>query len=117
VVVGLEAFCQHGQRLLGLGRFLEGRLERLVEITYYPLNSRDCDLVRLPGRRVRRFYIERHGRIGRIHFLDGTPTTLLFDLRRDEPEVLHWIGLDSLGDGHRQWFDLAASPAPTPDGR
>jgi hypothetical protein len=110
VAVGLDAFCRHGQRLLGLGRHLAGRHERLIQMTCFPLSGRDDDLNRLPGHRVRRFFIERTGRIGRIHFLDGTPTTTVFVMGRDEPRVLHWIGLSSLEEGERQWFDLAALP-------
>ncbi len=110
VTTGLDAFCHHGQRLLGLGRHLAGRRERLIQLTCFPLASRDDDLNRLPGQRIRRFYIERTGPIGRIHFLDGTPTATIFEVGRDEPCVLHWIGLSSLADGERQWFDLAALP-------
>jgi hypothetical protein len=113
VAVGLDAFCRHGQRLLGLGRHLAGRRERLIQMTCFPLGGRDDDLNRLPGHRVRRFFIERQGQVGRIHFLDGTPTTAVFEVGRDEPRVLHWIGLSSLEDGDRQWFDLAASPIET----
>jgi hypothetical protein len=43
-----------------------------------------------------------------LHFLDGTPTAIDFDLARDEPAVLDWIGLPALEDGQRQWLDLAA---------
>jgi hypothetical protein len=35
----------------------------------------------------------------------------VFDLARDEPCVLDWIGLPALGDGQRQWLDLAARTA------
>jgi hypothetical protein len=42
--------------------------------------------------------------------MDGTPTTLVFDLEKDDPEVLSWIGLSGLDDGERQWFDLGAAP-------
>ena len=69
------------------------------------------DLTRLPGHRVRRFFIERRGRTGRLHFLDGTPTETVFEIGRDERRVLRWIGLTELRDGEHQWFDLAASPA------
>jgi hypothetical protein len=113
VATGLDAFCRHGQRLLGLGRHLAGRRERLIQMTCFPLSGRDDDLNRLPGHRVRRFFIERTGRVGRIHFLDGTPTTTVFEMGRDEPRVLHWIGLTSMVDGERQWFDLAALPMET----
>jgi hypothetical protein len=65
-------------------------------------------LTRLPGHRVRRFCLCRSGRQGRLHFLDGTPTTILLDLDCDEPHVLWWIGLPGLGDGDAGWFDLAA---------
>lgn len=108
VTVGLDAFCTHGQRLLSLGRHLAGRTERLMELICFPLKDREDNLTRLPGHRVRRFFLERQGRLGRIHFLDGTPTATVFELGRDEPRVLRWIGLIGLADGERQWFDLAA---------
>ncbi|HZT82412.1 MAG TPA: hypothetical protein VFA26_19440 [Gemmataceae bacterium] len=108
VAVGLDAFCRHGQRLLGLGRHLGGASERLVDLLCFPLSGRDDHLTRLPGHRVRRFFLERRGRKGRVHFLDGTPTAVVFELGRDEPRVLYWIGLPSVRDGERLWFDLAA---------
>jgi hypothetical protein len=108
VTVGLDAFCKHGQRLLGLGRHLAGCTERLIELICFPLASREDNLTRLPGHRVRRFCLRREGTIGRIHFLDGTPTETVFQLGRDEPTVLEWIGLPGLGEGQEQWLDLAA---------
>jgi hypothetical protein len=108
VAVGLDAFCKHGQRLLGLGRHLAGCSERLIELICFPLSGREDDLTRLPGHRVRRFYLERSGPRGRIHFLDGTPTDTVFELGRDEYRVLEWIGLPHLRDGDQQWMDLAA---------
>jgi hypothetical protein len=122
VAVGLDAFCTQGQRLLGLGRHLKGRSERQMELLCFPLRDRDDDLTRIPGARVRRFFLQRTGREGRIHFLDGTPTAAVFDLGSDEYRVLHWIGLPGLRDGEGQWFDLAArageasSPAPHIEG-
>jgi len=113
VAVGLDAFCKHGQRLLGLGKQLAGCQEKLIKMICFPLQSREDDLNRIPGHRVRRFYIERHGMAGRIHFMDGTPTTISFEVDRDEPQVLHWLGLPSLKDGERQWFDLAATDLQT----
>ena len=113
VTVGLEAFCLQGQRLLGLGRHLRGCQERLVRLTCFPLSGPDDDLHRLPGHRVRRLFIERRGPIGRLHFMDGTPTTLVFELEKDDPEVLSWIGLAGLNDGERLWFDLDAAPVPS----
>ncbi len=119
VAVGLDAFCKHGQRLLGLGRHLAGRHERLIDLICFPLSGREDNLNRIPGHRVRRFFVERSGRQGRVHFLDGTPTDIVFEVGRDEPRVLHWLGLSGLRDGERQWFDLAARtadavPAPPP---
>ena len=110
VAVGLTAFCKHGQRLLGLGRHLAGLRERLLDLIVFPLPDGEASLTRLPGHRVRRFSIQREDRRGRLYFLDGTPTTVVFDLDRDEAPVLHWIGLPALHDGERQWFDLAARP-------
>ena len=64
---------------------------------------------------MRRFYIERTGRQGRLHFMDGTPTAIVLEIGRDEAAVLHWICLTQLRDGESQWFDLAAhSVTPTP---
>src|SRR5262249_47201612 len=97
-----------------LGRHMAGRRERFMDVLCFPLGGRDDGLTRLPGARVRRFYVERHGREGRIHFMDGTPTAIVFDLQRDEPRVLQWVGLPGLRDGERQWFDLAAQPAELP---
>jgi hypothetical protein len=110
VTVGLDAFCTHGQRLLGLGRHLKGLRERLVDMICVHLPDRDAHLTRMPGHRVRRFCLERTGKHGRVYFLDGTPTTMLFDVDRDEPAFLNWLGLTALTDGQRQWFDLAAQP-------
>lgn len=117
VAVGLDAFCTHGQRLLGLGRHLKGCSERQIELLCFPLRDREADLTKLPGARVRRFLLRRTGRQGRIHFLDGTPTAAVFDLGADEQRVLHWIGLPAIKDGEGQWIDLAAraaQPAPAP---
>ncbi len=112
--IGLTALCKHGQRLLGLGRHLAGARERLLDLIVFPLPDGEAPLTRIPGHRVRRFSICREGRQGRLYFLDGTPTTVVFDLDRDEAPVLHWIGLPSLHDGERQWFDLAARPVEIP---
>jgi hypothetical protein len=43
-----------------------------------------------------------------LHFLDGSPTDGAFDLDRDDPAVLAWIGLSALRVGERQWLDLSA---------
>lgn len=111
VDVGLDAFCKHGLRLLGLGKHLEGSLEKIIKVICFPLKGREDNLTRIPNHRIRRFFLERTGTTGRVHFLDETPTTIIFDLNRDEPRVLHWIGLTSLADGQRFWFDLGATPA------
>ncbi len=108
VGVAMDAFCKHGQRLLGLGKHLAGCHEKLIKLVCLPIAGRDDDLNRIPGYRVRRFFIERQGQVGTLHFMDGTPTTTLFDLTRDDAKVLHWVGLPSVADGDVQWFDLAA---------
>ncbi len=112
--LGVESLCMHGQRLLGLGRHLRGSRERLVDLICVHLSHREADLTRLPGHRVRRFCLERVGRNGKVYFLDGTPTTLLFDVDRDEPVFLRWLGLMDMQDGERLWLDLAAQPVEPP---
>jgi hypothetical protein len=109
VAIGVEAFCKHGLRLFGLGKHLAGCHEKLIKMICFPLTGREDNLNRIPGHRVRRFYIEREGDSGRIYFMDGTPTTMMFDVNRDEQIVLDWLGLSSLQSGERQWFDLAAT--------
>jgi hypothetical protein len=108
VTAGLDAFCKHGQRLLGLGRHAEGPYEREVELICFPLSAFEDEITRLPGHRVRRFFLERQGRQGRLHFLNGVPTEIVFEVGRDEPRVLRWIGLPQLREGERQWIDLAS---------
>jgi hypothetical protein len=112
--LGVETLCTHGQRLLGLGKYLRGSRERLVDLICVHLPDREADMTRLPGHRVRRFCLERTGRTGRVYFLDGTPTTLVFDLDREEEGFLRWLGLLGLKDGERLWLDLAAQPAEAP---
>ena len=108
VSVGVDALCKHGQRLLGLGKCLAGYQEKLVKMVLFPLRSVDDDLNRIPGYRVRRFYVALTGAIGRLHFMDGTPTIATFDVSQDDPRILRWLGLNAMGDGEVLWFDLAA---------
>lgn len=110
VAVGLDALCTHGQRLLGLGKHLAGRDERLIKLLFLPLTGREDNINRIPGYRVRRFFIERHGQTGRLHFFDGTPTSILFEIGRDEPDILNCMRLPDLEDGEVHWFDIAAMP-------
>jgi hypothetical protein len=113
VALGLDAFCKHGQRLLGLGKHLKGCQEKLVKMVCLPLTHREDDLNRIPGYRVRRFYLQRTGQIGRLHFMDGTPTVATFDPVHDDPRITYWIGLDDLSDGEVLWLDLAAVAVET----
>jgi hypothetical protein len=110
VAVGLDALCRHGRRLLGLDRLCAGGQERLVEMLCFPVPSSGERITRLPGHRVRRFFVERHGARGRLHFMDGTATEMVFEIGRDETTVLDWIGLTAMADGTRQWIDVAAHP-------
>ena len=107
VSVSIDAFCKHGLRLLGLGKQLAGCEEKLAKLVCLPLSGKDDDLNRIPGYRVRRFYLHRTGNLGRLHFLDGTPTIVTFEMGVDEPRVLQWIGLNTIQDGEVLWFDLA----------
>jgi hypothetical protein len=106
--VGFDAFCKQGQRLLGLGRWLPQCGRQLVDMICIPVANREERMTRLPGHRVRRFCLRRHGNRGQLHFLDGTPTAIILDLDCDEPRLLDWFGLPSLADGESSWLDLAA---------
>jgi hypothetical protein len=108
VTVGLSAFCKHGLRLLGLKGCLNGRSERLVELICFPVTDREARLTRQPGHRIRRFCLARLGALGRLHFVDGSPTDVVFNLDHDDSAVTAWVGLPALGEGERQWLDLAA---------
>jgi len=110
VDLGFDGFCQLAQRLLGLGRHLAAHQERLVELLCFPLQSREDDITKLVGYRVRRFLLRRNGRFGRIHFLDGTPTEAVSEIARDDSRILDWIGLTRLQPDGEQWFDIAARP-------
>lgn len=111
--LGFDALCKHGQRLFGLGKHLAGCNEKLIMMHCFPLEGRDDDLNRIPGHRVRRFSIERLGDVGRIFFLDGTPTTMTFEIGRDEPSVIDWFGLGGMSHGERLWIDIAATEVGT----
>jgi hypothetical protein len=109
VALTQDAFCRHGQRLFGLGRHLADCEERLVNMVCFPLKGLEDELTRRKGYRLRRFYVERQGSTGRLHFLDGTPTAIVFHIDGDDPNVLRWIGLADLPDGDRRWIDLGAA--------
>jgi hypothetical protein len=110
VALGLESFCARGQRLLGLDRHMLGYESRLIKLICAPIENEEDDITRVSGHRVRRFFLERQGRVGRLHFMNGTPTETVFHLDRDDPQILNWIGLPDLIDGERQWLDLVARP-------
>lgn len=115
VTLGLDSFCSHGRRLLGLDRHLSGREERLIDLLCFPLGSLEDKLTRIPGHRVRRFLLQREGDVGRLYFLNKTPTDAVFKMGHDDPRVLRWLGVSELPEGGCQWVDLAAratEPAP-----
>jgi len=107
---GVDALCSHGQRLLGLGVLLAGRQERHLNLLSFPQETGRENMTRMPGYRVRRFFVERSGNQARLHFMDGTPTAICFDLEQDDEPLLRLVGLAGLADGARSWFDLAATP-------
>lgn len=109
VTLGLDAFCGSGQRLLHLAAADE---ERFVEFLCFPVPSRTAERTRFPGHKVRRFALQRHGHQGRVYLIDGTPTEIWFDLTRDDPRVVEWIGLNTLKDGEHCWFDFVAREIP-----
>jgi hypothetical protein len=115
VRTGLNALWRHGKRLLGLHRHLADHKECRLELLWSPQHERQVPMTRLPGHRVRRFCLLRQGQQGHVHFLNGEPTFIVFDLNHEESAVLEWVGLPSMRDGEEQWFDLASRPMiPTP---
>lgn len=109
--LAIDALCKHGQRLLGLGKYLQGCTEKMIDMKFYPLSGKDAPLTRLPGHRVRRFYLHKQNNDGRVHFFDGTPTSVVTQIGGDEIEVVEWLGLDTMKENEIQWFDLAATPS------
>jgi hypothetical protein len=107
ISVGLRRFCHVGTRLL-LGRARD--VDRaLVRITLYPVASLEATLTRPEsGVRCRRFYALRNGNEIRLHFLNGTPTEVVFDDRKDDPVVLHWLRSSHIRPDTPFWFDLAS---------
>jgi hypothetical protein len=43
-----------------------------------------------------------------MFFFNGSPTDIVFDAERDDQRVLDWIGVTSMSDGERMWFDFGA---------
>ena len=114
VAAGVDRFCQQGCRLLGLGRWMKDLTEQLVELITYPVDGLDAPLTRTePGVRCRRFYLERNARRARMFFFNGSPTDIEFDAEEDDPRVVEWLGLSTLEDGERLWFDLSARSLPS----
>jgi len=109
--LAIDALCKHGQRLFGLGKHLKNCNEKMIDMKFFPLLAKDDSLTRIPGHRVRRFYLHKQGNAGRVHFLDGTPTSIVTLIGRDEIEVVEWLGLDAMVENEIQWFDLAATPS------
>jgi hypothetical protein len=108
LALNVDAFCKLGQRLLGLGKALQGCNERVIELICFFISTQEERITRLPGHRVRRFFIDRHGQQGRLHFMDGSRTAVVLDLDHDDPPILHLFGLGELEEGQRRWVDLAA---------
>jgi hypothetical protein len=107
VSVGVRRFCQHGTRLL-LGRSADPE-EALVQIKLYPVEGLEAALTRPgAGMRCRRFFALRQSYSVRLHYFTGTPTEVCFDLRHDDPEVLHWLHAESLPAAQPFWFDLGS---------
>jgi hypothetical protein len=107
--LGLERFCQLGCRLLGLGRKMRDKNEQLVELGVHPVDSLESPITPVEkGTRCRRFYLERQSALGRLYFFNGSETEIVFDLERDDPRVLEWLGLPDVADGSRLWLDLSA---------
>jgi hypothetical protein len=50
----------------------------------------------------------RRGDAIRLHFLDGTPTEVVFHDALDEPSVLRWLQVERMSPGEPFWFDLAS---------
>lgn len=109
---GLDKFCQRGVKLFFGKAGLTGD-SALLQLYCVPVLEDTPFTQTPPGVRGRRFFLLRQGHKGVIHFLNGTPTDVIFDERLEEPAVLEWIGLTpDLGDGQRQWMDIYAVAVP-----
>jgi hypothetical protein len=113
VRLGLRRFCQIGSRIL-VGRGFDGD-RAMVRISIYHVAGREAPLTR-PGRgiRCRRLYALHGPDSIRFHFLDGTPTEVVFDPHADERRVLSWIQAEHMRPGEPYWFDLASQTVEEP---
>lgn len=111
---GLGNFCRQSQRILRIEHLVSPTEERAMEWVQFPLHSCEEPMTRLPGVRVRRFVIRRKGNVGRLHLVNGQPTEVTFEIGRDEPRVVDWVGLSRLRDGEELWFDFAVRQIELP---
>jgi hypothetical protein len=103
IKTGLDKFCQRGIKLF-LGKNGLNQPNQLLELTVISINSENDPLPKT-NCRSRRFYIKRENEKGIIHFMNGTPTDVIFNEEIDEPEVLNWIGLTPKLK-NIAWFDM-----------
>ena len=82
VAVGVDALCKHGQRSAGTWQATAGLPGKTGQNGVVSLAGREDDMNRIPGYRVRRFYLRTQRAIGRLHFMDGTPTIATFDVHQ-----------------------------------
>ena len=112
VRINLRRFCRVGARLL-LGKD-HGRAPRLIQLTLHPVSGLDTPMTRpVRGVRCRRFYAVHQAEGIAVCFFNGTPTDVMFDPARDEPEVLRWLQVERMKPGEPFWFDLACQTVET----
>lgn len=113
IQTGLEKLCQRGTKLF-FGKEGLQKDTALLKIVSVPVNEQD-PITKIPATKVRRFYLLRQGDLGTVYFMQGIITDVVFDVTKEEPEVLQWIGLTpELKDGDKYWFDIYALPEEKP---
>lgn len=102
--VGFTHFCKIGLRAIFGKTALE---DCCVKLIFKPITSRDENLPRL----VKRFYIKKSNEVATIYLTSGDSTVISFSAK-DDPNVLNWIGWDSLAEEKEQWFDFTSVKMP-----
>ena len=107
VQVNLSQLCGIGVRLV-FRESLPHEGSFRVQFYLVPVDHHLAPRLAVPRTlKPRRIFFERQGPEVALHFINEFRTDVVFH-QNDDPRILHWVGLNQLAEGQRQWFDLLA---------